>query len=94
MIFNSGWSRKEINELTYNELFELVDLFYKQHYEKMFDFFKMFCINNAESSAVAFSSEKGTLNKYANDVKNRSINKIVVENNDLDKQFEVFKDGI
>lgn len=93
MIFNTGWSRQEIYELTYRELFEFVELFYKQYYEKLFDFFKMFCINNAESSAVAFSSESGSLRKYADDVKKRSIYLVESVPDDLDKQFEVFKNG-
>ncbi len=73
MIFHSGWSRSEIWALTYAELFEYVDLFYKQQYEMMFDFFKMFCISNAESTAVAFSTEKGALRKYVSEVKRRKV---------------------
>ncbi len=88
MIFNSGWSKAEIESITYDELFTLAELFYKQHYEKMFDFFKMFCINNAESSAVAFSAEKGSLQKYATDVKKRRMVLADSNNDDFDKQFE------
>lgn len=88
MIFNSGFSRTEIDSLTYRELFELVDLFYKQQYERMFDFFKMFCIANAESTAVANSESHDALNKYARELKNRSLTPDNNLNLDVNSQFE------
>lgn len=88
MIFNSGWSKSDIESLTYRELFELIDLFYKQHYEKMFDFFKMFCIANAESTAVANSESNDALGKYARELKDRKLTPDQDVNINIDSQFE------
>lgn len=88
MIFNSGWSKSDIESLTYRELFELADLFYKQHYEKMFDFFKLFCIANAESTAVANSDTNDALGKYARELKNRKLIPDEGLEIDINSQFE------
>ena len=88
MIFNSGWSRREIEELTYKELFGLVEIYYKQQYERMFDFFKMFCISNAESTAVANSEKSDALKKYAGELKKRKMASEEDEGVDIDAQFE------
>lgn len=88
MIFNSGWSKSDIWSLTYRELFELVDLFYKQKNEQMFDFFRMFCIANAESTVIAGSEDpEKALKKYSNDLKNR---KLIPEEHqtDINSQFD------
>lgn len=89
MIFNSGWSRSDIESLTYRELFELVDLFYKHKYEQMFDFFKMFCIANAESTAIARSEDpEKALRKYAIDLKNRKLKPEEDSEININDQFE------
>lgn len=88
MIFNSGWSKSDIESLTYRELFDLADLFYKQHYEKMFDFFKMFCISNAESTAVAHSEMHDALGQYARELKSRKLKPEEDLDIDINSQFE------
>lgn len=86
MVFNSGWSRAEIESLTYRELFDYVEIYYKQKAAETFEWFKAFCIYNAESSAVAFNSKQGVMNKYLNDIKKRSL--IFKEEAGIDEQFE------
>lgn len=87
MIFNSGWSRSEIESLTYQELFEYVRIFYRQQAERDFNLFKAFCFYNAESSAVSQSSERSAMSKYARDIKNRKMSTVEKEIN-IDDQFE------
>lgn len=87
MIFNSGWSRSDIESLTYRELFELVDLFYRQRCEQMFDFFKMFCISNAESTMIANSETHDALSKYARDLKLRRLEP-EYQQPDINSQFD------
>lgn len=90
MIFNSGWNKKEIEELTYRELFDLVELYYRQEQEKMFQFFKLFCISNAESSMVAFNGEESTFKNYMDQVRARTIEGCTEEkdSDDFESQFE------
>lgn len=93
MVFNTGWTRAEVNSLTYRELFQYIEFFFKFESEKFFDFFKAFCVYNAESSAVAFGSDKSRFSKYLNEVRNR---KIVFDDKQgaserIDDQFEGVK---
>ena len=73
LIFNSGWTKKEIEELTVAELFEYVSLYYKQETEKWFEFLKAFSVYNAESTAVATHGKKGAMSKYLREVRSRKL---------------------
>lgn len=86
MIFNSGWTRQEIEQLTYIELCEYVRLFYKIEAENLFDMFKAFCFYNCESSAMAFASKPSDMKKYLNDVLKRTME--AEETNNLEDQFK------
>lgn len=88
--FYTGWTRAEISELTYGEAVVYIENFARLEAEKMFDFFKAFCIYNAESSAVAFGSEKSRFSKYLADVKRRSLTTDDQNDEmiDLERQFE------
>lgn len=87
MIFNSGWSRAEIESLTYGELFEYVRIFRKQQAERDFNLFKAFCIYNAESSAVSQSTDRQAMNKYLRDIQKRTM-AVDKEEKNIDEEFE------
>lgn len=86
MIFKSGWSKQEIESLTYEELFRYVEQYYRIQATELFDFFKAFCVYNAESSTVAFNTKQGTLNRYVNEVKERTLD--LKKENDIDDLFK------
>lgn len=88
MIFNSGWSKSDIEGLTYRELVNYVNVLFKTEAEKLFDFFKMFSLYNCESTAVGTHGKKSERQSYMNAVFKK---KLVIEHEDddhFDNQFE------
>ena len=88
MIFKSGWTKAEIESLTYAELFRLAEMYYKIRADEMFDFFKAFCFYNAESSAVAFNANNSSLRKYLNELTRRKMSGITSGERDIEEEFK------
>lgn len=86
MIFKSGWSRKDIEDLTYKELFEYVEIYYRMHTETLFEFFKAFSAYNCESTSVAVHGKKRDLDKYLKQVNRRRLS-LQMESSNLKDQF-------
>lgn len=88
MIFKSSWTKDEIERSTYREILPYVEIYYKMYSDEWFNFFKTFAIHNVESTSVAFSSKKGSIQKYVREVSRRKLKIVDEYENDFDNQFE------
>ena len=91
MIFNTGFTKAEIDALTYQEVFEYAERYYQLQGEKIFEFMRYFCIFNAESTAVAFNAKAGTLKKYTSEVTRRRFDP--EDKQDVDEMFKEMNSG-
>ena len=89
MVFDSGWSRSDIDGLTYKELFEYVGAFDKLQAEREFDFWKAFSIYNCESTTVGTHGKRSERSNYLNSVKRKKM----IVNQDEDDHFDNQFDG-
>ncbi len=88
MVFKSGWTKGDIESLTYREIFHYVQQYDNIKIDELLESLKCFAIYNCESSAVAYHGKKGAVRKYVNDILRRKIDPDMEDQSHIENQFK------